>query len=227
MTTRFPPKLFAFLRELAANNDRQWFHANRDRYVADVQEPALEFVIAFGERLAEISPHLVADARVVGGSLFRIQRDTRFSKDKTPYKHNTGVRFRHDSMADVHSPGIYLHLEPGASFAGIGLWRPETAVARQIRQAIVDDPDRWQAATRDPAFAGAWAQGGDSLKRPPKGFDPEHPLIEDLKRKDFASTARLTQRQVTAPGFIDEFETMCRAATPYMRFLCGAVGVPY
>ena len=225
--TRLSPKLFAFLRDLAANNNREWFQANRDRYVDDVQEPALEFIAAFADRLAAISPHLVADARVVGGSLFRIHRDTRFSKDKTPYKENTGMRFMHESIRDVHAPGLYVHLQPNGSFAGVGLWRPETVVAYRIRHQIADDPEGWKMASAGTAFSEVWAQSGDSLVRPPKGFDPDHPLIVDLKRKDFASTARLTEKQITSAGFIDELTEMCSLATPYMRFLCRAVGVQY
>src|SRR5918992_6326144 len=107
----FTPDLFAFLRELAANNDREWFAANKTRYVADVQEPALAFIEDVGVRLPEVSGHFVADARTVGGSLFRIYRDTRFSKDKTPYKTHVGIQLRHESGKDVHAPGFYLHLE--------------------------------------------------------------------------------------------------------------------
>ena len=82
-TGYFTPKLFKFLRDLEANNDRTWFKANQDRYIEDVREPALDFINDFADPLAKISPHFVADTRTVGGSLFRIQRDTRFSKDKT------------------------------------------------------------------------------------------------------------------------------------------------
>src|SRR4051794_36073157 len=112
----FSPDLFAFLRELAANNDREWFAANKARYVAEVQEPALAFVEDVGMRLPQVSRHFVADTRTVGGSVFRIYRDTRFAKDKTPYKTHTGIQFRHARSRDVHAPGFYLHLEPGSVF---------------------------------------------------------------------------------------------------------------
>lgn len=227
MTRHFTPATFAFLRELAANNDREWFAQNKDRYIDKVQEPALEFITDFGPRLAKISPHFTADARVVGGSLFRIQRDTRFSKDKTPYKQNTGVHFRHEAAKNVHAPGYYLHIEPGASFMGIGLWRPETAVAYRIRSHIADNPAAWKRATRGKGFRETFALDGDSLVNPPKGYDASHPLISDLKRKDFIATASLTQKAITSEGFIDDFARMSRAATPFMRFLCEAVGVPF
>ncbi len=225
--TYFSQATFRFLRDLADNNDRQWMADNKQRYIDDVQEPALDFITDFGDRLRTISPHFRADARTVGGSLFRIHRDTRFAKDKTPYKLNSGVQFRHERARDAHAPGFYLHIQPGECFMGVGLWRPETKVAYAIREAIADDPTQWKKATRPKRFAGTFTLEGDSLKRPPRGFDPEHPLIEDLKRKDFIATTRLTQKRITSPGFIDDFEGLCRDASPFMAFLCKAVGVPY
>jgi uncharacterized protein (TIGR02453 family) len=229
MPTRrhFTPATFAFLRDLAANNDRGWFAANQDRYESAVREPALDFIEDFAGPLAEISDHFSADPRKSGGSLFRIQRDVRFSKDKSPYKGNTGMHFRHVAARDVHAPGFYLHLEPRASFAGVGIWHPETAVANRIRRAIVDDPGAWTTATRSTRFTAVWTLGGESLQRPPRGFDPDHPLLEDLKRKDFIASARLTQKQVTSAGFLNEYGAMCRTAAPFMRFLCGALGVGF
>ena len=223
----FTPALFSFLRDLARNNDRAWFQANRERYLDAVQEPALEFIADFAERLASISPHFRADARVQGGSLFRIYRDVRFSKDKTPYKTNTGVQFRHVRAADAHAPGYYLRLEPGECFAGVGMWRPETKVAYRIREAIADDPTGWKRATRGKRFAATWSLAGESLKRAPKGFDPDHPLIDDLKRTSFIAVSRLTQREVTSPGFADALAARYRSATPFMRFLCAAVGLEF
>lgn len=223
----FSPALFTFLRELKQNNDRDWFAANKHRYEADVREPALEFISAFAPRLDRISPHFVADARKVGGSLFRIHRDVRFSKDKSPYKTNTGVHFRHAAAKDAHAPGFYLHLEPGNVFAGAGIWHPDTATARRIREAIHADQEGWRRATGDAALAARFELHGDSLKRPPAGFAADHPLIEDLKRKDFIAVAPLPDRTVTSAGFLDEFERACHDATPLVRFLCRAVGAGF
>ena len=223
----FSPRLFAFLRDLAANNDRDWFKANKERYEADVREPALEFISAFGPRLDRISPHFLADARPVGGSLFRIHRDTRFARDKSPYKTHTGIFFRHAASKDVHAPGFYLHLEPGRVFTGAGIWRPDTPTARQIREAIASDPARWKRATRGKRFAAAWELGGDALKRPPQGFPPDHPLVEDLKRKDFIAMAKLRQSDVTSAGFADDYAKLCAAGAPLVEFLCDAVGVRF
>ena len=227
MARHFTPATYAFLEDLAANNDRDWFGANKDRYIEKVQEPALQFIQDFGARLGKISPHFTADAKVVGGSLFRIQRDTRFSKDKTPYKENTGVQFRHASAKDVHAPGYYMHIEPAGTYVGVGLWRPQTEVAYRIRAHIDENQTAWKRASRGKKFTETFTIGGDSLVRPPKGYDEDHPLIEDLKRKDFIASTQLSRKTVTSDGFIDTFESICRTATPYMRFLCEAVGVPF
>jgi len=228
MATRyFTPELFGFLRDLKVNNNRQWFKAHQDEYEGLVREPALDFITDMGERLQKISPHFLADSRKVGGSLFRIQRDTRFAKDKTPYKENTGLQFRHENAGDAHAAGFYLHLEPGNCFMGSGLWHPETKVAYEIRARIDEDQSGWRKATRSKKFAATFSLVGDSLVRPPRGYDAEHPLIVDLKRKDFIATTKLTQKQITSTGFAEEFLGLCRTSAPLMRFLCQAVDLPF
>jgi len=223
----FTPELFAFLRELAANNDRDWFAAHKDRYVAEVQEPALAFIEDVGMRMPDISRHIVADPRTTGGSLFRIYRDTRFAKDKTPYKTHCGIQFRHARTRDVHAPGFYLHLEPGTVFMACGVWHPERDTLHAIRTAIAARPGRWQDIVGEPAFAQHFRLGGETLKRPPAGFDRDHPLIDELKRKDFIAVAGLTEAEVTAGDFLDRFLDLCAAATGFMRFLCDGARVPY
>ncbi|MGC2241645.1 MAG: DUF2461 domain-containing protein [Acidimicrobiia bacterium] len=223
----FQPGIFRFLNDLAANNNREWFDANRERYIETIQEPALAFIADFAPRLEKISPHFRADAKVQGGSLFRIYRDTRFSADKTPYKTNTGVHFRHERYKDAHAPGYYVHIQPGECFMGVGLWRPETKVAHQIRRRIATNPAAWRKAAHGKRFADVYQLDGDTLKRPPKGFEPDDPLIDDLKRKDFIGSKRLTQRQVTSADFLDLVESDFRRATLFMEFLCAAVDVEF
>ena len=224
----FGPELFSFLADLRAHNDREWFAANKHRYEEHVLEPALAFVEAFAPRLERISPHFRADARPSGGSLFRIYRDTRFSKDKSPYKTNVGIHFRHELAKDAHAPGFYLHIGPGEVFGGAGMWHPGTEGATRIREAIVSDPDRWRRATRGGAFARKRLElGGDSLKRVPSWADAEHAFADDLRRKDFFGWARLDEDEVVAPGFVDEYAGICRAAAPLAHFLCDAFEVPF
>jgi len=223
----FTPGLFAFLRDLAESNERSWFKANQERYEELVRRPALAFVEDLAEPLLGISRHFTADPRPLGGSLFRIQRDTRFSKDKTPYKTHTGLHFRHvATREDVHAPGFYLHLEPGNCFAALGLWQPATAHAQAIRGAIAERPEVWVQATRRPPFSTVYALGeGHPLVRPPTGFEASHPLIEDIKRRDFTAATRLTQARVTSSGFIEDYVGTLRGGLPFMRFLCEALAL--
>ncbi len=223
----FSPALFQFLRDLEANNQRDWFQANKSRYEDHAKEPALQFISDFGPQLETISRHFAADPRPVGGSLFRIYRDTRFARDKSPYKTHLGIQFRHRQARDAHAPGFYLHLEPGQVMAAAGIWHPDSAAQKRIREAMVEEPDRWRQSVGDPRFAARFELGGDSLKRPPRGYDPEHPLIEDLKRKDFYGFTRLTQAQATADDFLLRFADACRDAAPLVRFLCRALDVPF
>jgi uncharacterized protein (TIGR02453 family) len=225
--TYFTKATFDFLSDLETNNNREWFNANKPRYDESIKEPALDFIEDFATPLAKISKHFVADPSLQGGSLFRIHRDTRFSKDKTPYKLNTGVHFRHFMAKDAHAPGFYLHIQPGENFMGVGLWRPETRIAYAIREHIDQNQAEWKKATRGKRFTDVYTLGGDSLTRPPKGFDPDHPYIEDLKRKDFIASTRLTQRTITSGSFSKSFEDNCKRAVPLMKFLCDAVGVPF
>lgn len=220
----FSPALFRFLRELKANNDREWFAANKERYEADVRGPALDFVSDMAPHLERISPHFVADPRPAGRSLFRIHRDTRFSRDKSPYKTYVGIQFRHELARDAHAPSFYLHLEPKGVFVGAGTWRPDAPALAKIREAIAADPKAWRSGKR---VGGGFELAGDSLKRAPAGYDPEHPLIDDLKRKDFICFATLSEKDVCAPAFVDEFARMCREASPLVRFLCRALAAPY
>jgi uncharacterized protein (TIGR02453 family) len=220
----FSPSLFEFLTELKENNTREWFHDHKDLYIAVVQEPLLRFISDFADRLHAISPNFVADPRPSGGSMFRIYRDVRFSKDKSPYKTHAAAQFRHRVGRDVHAPGFYLHLEPGNVFVGAGIWHPDRETLTGIRDAIVDDPSRWSSLVTDPGFTEHHRLGGESLKRPPRGYDPEHELIDDLKRKDFTCFEEFTQAAACKPGFIDRIDASYLAAGPFVQFLTEAVG---
>ena len=223
----FTPATFGFLRDLAANNDRGWFKGNKARYEDEVKAPCIRFIADFGPHLKKISAHFRADPRPVGGSLFRIYRDVRFSKDKSPYKTAAGLHFRHFLAKDVHAPGFYLHLDPKGSFMGAGIWRPDSKTLTKIRDAIVADPAKWRTVKEAKSFTARFELTGDSLVRAPRGFDPEHPLIEDLRRKDFVASAPLARERVTSPGFMRDFTALCEAGGPLVRYLCEAVGVPY
>lgn len=223
----FEPPLLEFLGQLEENNDRDWFAANKHRYERDVLAPALEFITAMAPQLEKISPRFLALPQRTGGSLMRIHRDVRFGADKRPYKTNVGIQFRHVMGKDVHAPGFYVHLEPGVVFVGAGLWRPEPGPLAKIRDAIVAQPKRWAEICSEADFARDWELGGDSLKRPPRGYDPAHPFIEDLKRRDFIAAKNLTAREIYKRGLPDRLAKSFAATSRFMAFLCDAVGVPF
>ena len=223
---RFVPTIFEFLEELADNNNRPWFQANKARYESEVLQPCMAFIRAFRPRLTKISMYFVAHDRRVGGSFLRVYRDARFAR-REPYKTNAGIQFRHESAHDIHTPGFYVHIAPGECFLAVGTWRPDQDSLDEIRQAIIDRPDRWRRARDDKKFRRYFDLAGDSLKRPPRGVPPDHRFIEDLKRTDFLGLRELTEQDVLAEGFLDHVTTSFTAARPFMRFLSEALKAPF
>jgi uncharacterized protein (TIGR02453 family) len=215
---------FRFLRELAKNNRREWFLKHKGEYESIVRDPSLRLIEAAGPRLMKISPHLVADARPLGGSLARIYRDVRFAKDKSPYKTNVGIHFFHEKLADSDEslPGFYLHVAPGESFVAAGMWRPDPKRVAQIRKAIVAHPQAWERVLQ----SGVELEG-ESLKRPPPGFDPDQKYITDLKRKDFIASISFRDAEVASPTFLKKFLQACRSLDPLNRFLAESTGIPW
>jgi uncharacterized protein (TIGR02453 family) len=223
----FSPELFLLMRQLKRNNRPEWFKKHRDRYIEVARDPMLRFIADFGKPLHRISPCFVADPRPQGGSMFRIYRDIRFSKDKSPYKTVTSAQFRHERGKDVHAPGFYIHLGADEVFAGAGIWHPDSAALLKIRNAIVEQPARWKRILTAKAFRAELRLSGESLMRAPQGFDHEHPLIEDLKRKDFVVVTDLDEKSACAPGFIDRYARICRASAPFVRFLTEALDLEW
>jgi uncharacterized protein (TIGR02453 family) len=223
----FEKRTIRFLEGLQANNDREWFKANKGRYEEDVLDVALRFIISMQDPLADIAPRFTAVPTRVGGSLMRVYRDTRFSKNKQPYKTNIGIQFRHEQAKDVHSPGYYVHIEPGNVFLGVGMWRPDPDSLRRIRERIAARPAEWQRAIGARPFKRDFSLGGESLSRPPRGFDKDHECIEDIKRKSFIAARELDVADCLRPQFQRTVESSFRSAEPFMRFLCKAVGVRF
>lgn len=227
MFIAFQPSMMTFLQQLAANNDRDWFEQHRQQYEQLVRTPALAFISAMEADIKLISPHYEAVARKTGGSLMRVHRDTRFGHDKRPYKTNVGIQFRHENGKDVHAPGFYLHIEPGNVFAGVGVWHPDTTALGKIRDAIVAAPARYQDAIFNAGFSPIWSMAGDSLSRPPRGYDKQHPLITEIKRKDFIAICPLHEDELWQPGLCGRIASLFESASPLQGWLCQALGLRY
>jgi uncharacterized protein (TIGR02453 family) len=223
----FDDKSFRFLRALARNNERTWFHAHKADYHAHLRDPFLRLVADLAPALREVTAHYRADPKPVGGSLFRIQRDTRFANDKTPYKTHAGARFFHERGREIEAPSFYLHVRPGHCFIGAGFWHPEPPTLRRLRQFIHDNPSAWTAATRSAAFRRRYELGGESLVRVPHGYAADHPLVDDLKRKSFVAMAPIDDAVVLGPRLRQAVEAHLRGLAPLVDYLCAGLDLEF
>ena len=221
MSAYFTPALFSFLERLSTHNSRDWFEANRDRFEQDVQQPMLRFIDDLRPRLASVNRSFVADPRKSGGSMFRIYRDTRFSANKSPYKTHVAARFLHRAQPKgAQGPSFYLHLEPGDSFGGGGIYHPDPSLLTRIRRTMIEDARRWRAVKR----AGLTIEG-DMLKRVPLGFDTAHPFAEDLRRTDLYVVDPFSDEDVCACDFMDRYIDTCTRVSPLVAFVVRAAGM--
>ncbi len=226
--SHFEKPLFDFLKDLKQNNNKAWFQENKSRYKEAIVHPLQDFISAINTPLAKVSKHYVADPRVNGGSIFRIYRDVRFSKDKTPYKEHAACHFRHEAGKDAHAPGFYMHLETDKVFFGGGVWLPPPDVLYKIRDRIRSKPKEWEAVINNKTLIDVFGSiKGDSLTRPPKGFDKDTPHLEDIKRKSFFAIREEPVKLARSAAFFDEVLRTYKAATPLMRFICKAIDVPF
>ena len=228
MTTYFSNKTLRFLRSLARHNDRTWFQAHKPDYDAHVRAPFLQLLLDLQPALAQVSVHFRADPKPVGGSLFRIQRDTRFANDKTPYKPWQGGRLFHARGRQVEAPSFYLHLQPGACFVGAGLWHPQPATQRAVRQFIYDNPGSWKSAAHAPAFRRRYdSETPPRLVRPPPGFPADFEFIDDLKNRNFVAVRALDDDVVVGPELRQVVEKDLRALAPFVDYLCAALDLEF
>lgn len=219
----FPSGLLPFLEELSVNNNRDWFANNKQRYEELVLFPTFDFIAAMAPYLAKISTRFEAIPKRSGGSMMRVYRDTRFAKDKTPYKTNVGIQFRHVLGKDVHAPAFYLNIEAHDVFIGVGSWRPDSVALFKIRTQVAEKEALWRRVERNRNFKSNFELAGDSLKRPPRGFNPEHPLLDTLKRKDFIAIKHFGERDILSDEFLGQVVATFRCGLPLMRFLCAAL----
>jgi uncharacterized protein (TIGR02453 family) len=223
----FAPETLRFLEDLSKHNNRDWFGAHRDRYERHVIEPALEFIDAMHLPLQRISRHFVALPKRIGGSLMRIHRDVRFSRDKRPYKTNVGIQFRHEAGKDVHAPGYYFHIGLDECFLGAGIWRPDGPALARIRECIVESPLAWQKASTGKPFTKLFTLSGESFKRVPRGMPADHPAVEDLKRKDFIAVMQFDPELLYEPTLVRFVAGAFAKATPLVNFLCASQELPF
>jgi uncharacterized protein (TIGR02453 family) len=223
----FSSRTLKFLTALALNNSRSWFELHKADYEGLIRGPALRLIRDFAPSLKKISTHLVASDKKVGGSLMRVHRDTRFGTDKTPFKTNIGIQFRHAAGKDVHAPGLYLHVAPDECFLASGVWHPDSESLSRIRNRIAEKTKAWVKASTDPKFASLFELSGESLARPPRGFDPNHSAIADLKRKDHIALATLSLRDISSSNLVKTMYDRFGRTKPYFRFLCEALALPF
>jgi uncharacterized protein (TIGR02453 family) len=224
--TGFRPEAIDFLAELAQNNDRSWFQPRKGDYERLLKEPMEALVIALAERFEARGLPMEADPK---RSVSRIYRDTRFAKDKSPYKTNVYARFPwigrgsdHDSSDEgAHGPGGYFNVMPGESYVGGGMWAPKKPRLDAFRAAILDEPDRVRAALEDPAFLAEFGpvHSHDSLKRVPPGLPPDHPMAELFRYKDVVFGHQLSDDEIRSPELPDILADAYAAAVPVFRFL--------
>jgi uncharacterized protein (TIGR02453 family) len=228
MTAYFSDRSFRFLRALARNNDRTWFQDHKADYEAYVRKPFLALLTDLQAPLREVSEHYRSDPKTVGGSLFRIHRDTRFSNDKAPYKNWQGARLFHERSKEVEAPSFYLHLQPGHCFIGAGLWHPEPETLRRVRQFIVDNPGSWAAAAHAKPFRKRFdLDDSEMLVRPPRGFPADFPHLEDLRRKNHVAIRVLDDATMTGPKLLSTLAKDLQQLGPFVDYLCAALDLEF
>jgi uncharacterized protein (TIGR02453 family) len=208
-----------FLKKLKKNNNREWFNTNKHMY----DEARQDFEIFVDALILTVSDFDSACAGLEPKKcIFRIYRDVRFSKNKSPYKINFGAVLRHGGRKSVNKSDYYFHLQPGnESFAGGGLFQPDNTLLKKVRRKIADDFDEWQEIIKNKEFKkhfkSFWNE--DALKRVPAGYDADHPAAEFLKLKHFIVWKDLTDEEVTSQKLVDKCDRIYRAIYPMLEFL--------
>jgi uncharacterized protein (TIGR02453 family) len=228
MTTYFTAKTFTFLRSLARNNNREWFHAHKANYETNIRVPFQALLADLQPDLHVVSTHYRSEPKTVGGSLFRIHRDTRFANDKSPYKSWQGARLFHARSREVDAPSFYLHLQPGQCFVAAGLWHPEPESLRRIRQFIFDNPGSWKAAAHAPAFRRRYdLDDEDKLVRNPRGFPPDFECIDDLRRRNFVAYRNIDDGVMLGPRLRQVLAKDLQALGPFVDYLCASLDLEF
>ena len=205
---------FAFLNKVKANNNREWFAENKSLYTTEI-----ESVILFADHvLNEMNTHDSIETASGKKSLYRIYRDTRFSKDKTPYKTFFSGYFKR--ATELLRGGYYFHIEPGNSFIGGGFWAPSSADLLRIRKEIASDASELRAIISDKNFKKTFGQlEGDKVKTAPRNFDKDHQNIDLLRYKQFLVGKKFSDKEVLSPDFYKEVNATFIAMRPLFNFM--------
>jgi uncharacterized protein (TIGR02453 family) len=230
--TGFTPAAQRFFRELARNNNKPWFESHRPLYERAVRAPIRALVESLDARLARVAPEIVGDPR---RSMFRIHRDIRFSKDKSPYKTNAGCWFYHERAgrgvgqeSDGGGAGFYLHLDATTAFVAGGIWMPGRPALTRIRDAIAADPAALPAIlTATPLRRRFGALHGEArLIRVPRGYPPDHPAAELLRYQSFTVGRKLGAHEIRSAALVDHLARDFALMLPLVRWLNQALGYP-
>ena len=226
----FTAETLRFFKQLAAHNNKEWFEAHRDDYENNVREPMRDLVEELDVRFARFAPEIGGDPK---RSMFRINRDIRFSKDKSPYKTNAGCWFHHRSAsrkvgseAAEGSAGFYFHLQPGKSFIGAGVWMPPRPQLNKLRSAIAEKPEGFVRMVQSLPKRFGGVSDESALKRMPRGYSEDHPAAKWLKYQSFTTGRSLTDAQVTSTKLPALLEREYEAMLPLVRWVNGAFGLP-
>ena len=225
----FSPDALKFLRGLARNNNKEWFEAHRDAYEAEVRQPMRDLIGEMDARFAKFAPEMGGDPK---RSMFRINRDIRFSKDKSPYKTHAACWFNHrrasskvGGEAAGGSAGFYFHLQPGQSMVGSGLWMPPRPQLNAIRDAIAEDPAGFERVVKGMTRRYGGLDDSAVLKRIPRGFSEEHPAAKWLKYQSFTCGRMLEDSEVTSPRLAAMLASDFASMLPLVRWLNSALGL--
>jgi uncharacterized protein (TIGR02453 family) len=226
----FKPAAFRFLRDLERNNEKAWFEANREVYEREVREPMRRLVETLDARLGSIAPEIVGDPK---RSMFRIHRDVRFSRNKSPYKTNAGAWLYHRDAGrkvgrdgEGGGAGFYFHIDPTTCFMAGGMWMPARPALLRIREAIDATPTALARLTSAPAFRRRFNGLSDTakLQRVPRDFPPDHPAGEWLKLESFTARAMIEPSVITSPRLVDRLCRDFELLVPLVRWLNRALG---
>jgi len=213
----FPEEGLKFLRSLKRNNNRDWFQAHKSDYEEFVKKPMEELVLALASDFSTIAPEIAASPKA---SIFRIYRDTRFSKDKSPYKTHVAATFPPKGLAKHQGGGLYLHIAPTEVFLGGGIYMPTSEDLMAVRRHIADNAGKFKRILNEKTFRKIFGTlWGDQLLRVPKGFPADHPAADYLRYKQYIVSRTLKPEEAKTPGFYKTILESFRTMMPFIRFL--------